>query len=65
VPKPSDHARWVGIGICVAVLGCAFALVGSFAGQPWPIVGVGTFLVGSVMAGVAAVKAGFHFGRGR
>ena len=59
-----ERFRWVGIGVCVAVLGVVFALVGTFAGQPWTLVGVGTFVVGWIIGGIAAVKAGYRFGRG-
>jgi hypothetical protein len=53
-------------GVSLALLGCAIGLVGSLGlGQPWTIMGAATFVVGWIIAAVAAVKAGFRFGRGR
>jgi hypothetical protein len=61
-----DRVRMIWCGVGLALIGCALGIVGALgAGQPLSLIGWATFVAGWVIAGVAAVKAGYHFGRRR
>jgi hypothetical protein len=65
-PPPTTPALMIVAGVSLALVGCAIGLVGSLGlDQPWTIMGWATFVVGWIIAAVAAVKAGFRFGRGK
>lgn len=52
-------------GLGLAVIGALLAIVGNALDEPtFRALGVATFLIGAVLAAVAAVRSGYRFGRG-